>query len=99
MEEARRASTPIMRRERRWLFVNGSGPSRNPAHARLIDDPDLQIVSDPDLAGEPNVFGEARLHRQTVALKLTNLSWVARQHFHTARSTFRISTAAMQNIN
>jgi hypothetical protein len=65
----------------------------------LIDDANLQIVADPHLARETHVLPEARLHRQTITLKLADFSGVARQHFDAARSTFRITAAAVQYVN
>src|ERR1044071_313542 len=60
------------------------------AHARLVDDADVQVAGDVHLAREAHVLGEARLQREAVALGLTHLAGVATQNLDAAGRALRV---------
>ena len=54
------------------------------AHARLVDDADVEVVGDVHLARQAHVLGQPGLRREAVALGLPHLAGVAAQNLNAA---------------
>ena len=45
------------------------------------------------------MIGQSGFHRQTIAFKFAHLTGIAGEHFHSTRSTTRVSAATMKNVD
>ena len=80
------------------LFIEWSWSSIHASHAHLIDDPDVEIVFDEDLAREPNVFRQLGFHREPVALEFPHLARIAVEHLDATGGAAGVAATAMQNV-
>jgi hypothetical protein len=81
------------------LFIEGAGTSIHPTYAGLIDYANFQITINANLAGEPNVWRQLRLHRQTIAFEFSHLTRLALENLNATSGAARISAAAVKNID
>ena len=75
-----------------WTGVHAS-------RAYLVDDPDLEIAVNVNLARESHVRREFRLHREAIAFEVHPFARIAVKHLDAASGATRIPATAVKNVD
>jgi hypothetical protein len=78
--------------ERTWTGVHAAG-------AYLVDNTDLEIAVDANLARESNVWREFGFNSEAIAFEVAHFAWLAFQDLDAASGATSIAAAAVKNVD
>jgi len=81
------------------LLIHRTWSGVHASCADLINNTNIQIAADSNLTRKPHVRREFRLNRKSIAFEFAHRPRIAFENLNPARSTTRIPTTAVKNIN
>jgi hypothetical protein len=81
------------------LLIDGTWTGVHAARAYLVDDPDLEIAVNADLARESNIRRELGFHRKAITFEVHHFARFAFEHLDAASSATSIAATAVKNVD